>query len=37
MIVFNHVVKFHKNQMKNEGDKDTKLNTQNNAKIMKIT
>ena len=32
MMIFNHHVKFHENQMKNEGDKDTRLNTQNNAK-----
>ena len=38
MMVFNHVVKFHENRMKNGGDTYTTLNTQNGAKIhTKIT
>ena len=37
MRVVNNVVKFHENRMENGGDRYTRLNTQNGAKLMKIT
>ena len=35
--VLNHIVKFHEHRMKNEGDRGTRLNIQNEAKFTKIT
>ena len=35
LMIFKHHVKCHENRMKNERDRDTRLNTRNNAKIHK--